>query len=388
MNLKHALVMSAFLIAGSTAFAQTGNLKKAKTNIAKFEELKGAGSLELALPSLKSAQEAINAAVVHEKTKELAETWTYASLVNANLASIEKSAAYAQTAKEAIEKAKALDTDKVNAANINVAEQLLGQYNFNLGVGFWEGQDFPSAYKAFDAALNYLPGDSTLTYYSGLAALQSKDYANAIKKYNELVPVKEFSSHKSIVVDLPKLYMSIQDTAAAIAAAEAATVAYPSDNDAAVQFIEYNLITGNEQKVIDKITSQMAKDPSNKALPYYLGIAYNTTKDFDKAGAAFQKAVDLDPSYFEANTNLAISIMSNVRETLNKANNDRSLKAADYNAIVAKSKEDIKRALPYLEKAVSLQPTNVDALTNLKNYYDFMQNEAKSNELKAKIESL
>jgi len=388
MNLKQALLLTAIAISSTSAFAQVNNLKKAKSSIAKFQELQQAGSLELALPSLKTAKEAIDAAVVHDKTKDLAETWTYYSLVNANFATIEKSADYAKKTEEAIAKAKSLDTDQANATNIHVAEQLLGQYNFNDGVGFWESQDFPKAYQAFNTALNYMPGDTTLTYYSGLAALQSQDYKSAIEKYKALVPVKDFSAHKSIMVDLPKLYMYEADTVSALAAAEAATVAYPNDNDAAVQNIEYNLIVGNAQQVIDKINGQIAKDPTNKTLPYYLGIAYNASDDNDKAGEAFRKAVSLDPNYFEANTNLAISIMTNVREVLNKANNDRSLKANDYNAIVAKAKEDIKEALPYLEKAVQIQPDNVDALTNLKNYYDFMQDEAKSNEIKAKIEAL
>jgi len=91
MNLKQALLLTAIAISSTSAFAQVNNLKKAKSSIAKFQELQQAGSLELALPSLKTAKEAIDAAVVHDKTKDLAETWTYYSLVNANFATIEKS---------------------------------------------------------------------------------------------------------------------------------------------------------------------------------------------------------------------------------------------------------------------------------------------------------
>ena len=129
MNLKKAIVFSLLVAAGSTTFAQTSNLKKAKASLQKFEELKGAGTAELGRTSLTSAKEAIDLAIVHDKTKEDAETWTVYALVNANLASLDNSDETATLTAEAVKKAKELDVDKKHADNINVAEQTLGQYN-------------------------------------------------------------------------------------------------------------------------------------------------------------------------------------------------------------------------------------------------------------------
>ncbi|WP_293916434.1 MULTISPECIES: tetratricopeptide repeat protein [unclassified Sphingobacterium] len=388
MNIKRTIVLSVLLSAGTFVFAQTGNLKKAKAAIAKFEELKGAGQAKLGESNLKTASEAINEAIAHEKTKDLAETWTYYALVNANYASINNSAEDAQKAEEGIKKATELDTDKKNADNIKVATQILGQYNFNQGVAAWEKQDFQNAYKSFDKGLVYLPGDTTLTYYSGLAAIQNKDYKSAIEKYKLLIPEKTFSNHKSVLVDLPKLYLSALDTTSALEYASIAAKEYPTDNAAAVQNIELNLIAGNEQKIVSDIESQLAKDPTNKTLFYYLGIARSATKETDKALEAYKKAIELDPNYFEANTNAAVTIMNLVREDINKANNDRSLKPAEYNAAVAAAKDKLKPALPYLLKLVELEPKNVDSLKYLKSYYDFVQDEAKSKEVQAKIDAL
>jgi len=388
MNIRKTIVLSVMLSAGTLVFAQTGNLKKAKSAIAKFEEFKGAGQPKLGEASLKTASDALNEAIVHEKTKDLAETWTYYALVSANYASLNNSAEEATKAEEGIKKAKELDTDKKNAENIKVAEQTLGQYNFNQGVAAWEKQDYPTAYTAFDKGLVYLPGDTTLTYYSGLAAIQNKDYKNAIEKYKALIPAKEFSNHKSVLVDLPKLYLSALDTTSALEYAAIAATEYPTDNGAAVQNIELNLIAGNEQKVVSDIENQITKDPTNKTLYYYLGIASSATKDMDKALAAYKKAIEIDPNYFEANTNAAVTIMNQVREDINKANNDRSLKTADYNAAVTAAKDKLKPALPYLLKLVELEPKNADSLKYLKSYYDFVQDEAKSAEVQAKIDAL
>ncbi|MGO1243026.1 MAG: tetratricopeptide repeat protein [Sphingobacterium sp.] len=389
MNIKRAIVFSLLVAAGTTTtFAQNSNLKKAKTNLQKFEELKGAGSTELGKGNLESAKEAIDLATAHEKTKDKPETWTIAALINANIAAMENTPEAATAANDAIKKAEELDTEGENAENIKVAGQVLGQFKFNQGVAAWEKQDFKTAYKEFDDALVYLPGDTTLTYYSGLAAIQNQDYPNAIEKYKLLIPEKEFSSHKSIMVDLPKLYLSNQDTTSAIEYAAQAAQAYPEDNDAAVQNIELNLIAGNETKVIADIENQITKDAENKALYYYLGIAHSAANNTDEAIEAYKKAVSLDPNYSDANRNAAATIINTVREKLHALNDDKTLSNTDYSAKVTALKEEIKVALPYLEKVVELNPTDSDALRSLKGYYDFQQDEAKSVEIQAKIDAM
>ncbi len=390
MNFRRSILFIGMLFATSSTalLAQSGNVKKAKAAIVKFEELKAAGTAELGKSSLTAAQEAIDAAVVHDKTKEDPEAWTYYALVYSNLANLDKNTEAATKAQEGIQKATEFDKDKKNAENITVASQTLGQYKFNQGVAAWDKQDYKTAYSDFSEALNYLPGDTTLTFYSGLAAVQNKEYDLAIEKYKALVPIKEYSSHKTIMVDLPKLYLQKGDTTSAITAAAEAVAAYPEDNDAVVQNIELNLITGNESKIVSDIEAQLSKDPQNKSLHYYLGLAYGSAGDSEKALASYQKALEIDPNYLEANTNAAVVIMNSGRDELMKLNEDKSVAPGDYNKKVEGIKQQIARAVPYLEKAVELDPQNVDALRNLKNYYDFVNDEAKSAELQSKIESL
>lgn len=387
MNLKKVILFSLLVAAGATAFGQNGNLRKAKSGLQKFQELQSAGSPELGKGNLETAKEAIDLAIEHNKTKDNPETWTVYALVNAHLATLEKSEEAATAAQAGIQKAKELDEDEENQENIAVAGHLLGQYNFNEGVGAWENQDFKSAYALFGKALTFLPGDTTLTYYSGLAAIQNQDYPNAIEKYKQLIPEKEFSSHKAVMVDLPKLFLSAKDTTNALEYAAQALAAYPDDNDAAIQNIELNLIVGNEEKIISDIENQIAKDANNKALHYYLGIAYSAAGDSEKAIESYKKAVELDPDYEEANKNASATIINKVRDQLNALNQDKTVSNDDYNVKVTELKEEIKEALPYLEKVVQSNPNDVDALRSLKGYYDFQQDEEKSAEIQAKIEA-
>ncbi|TJZ53232.1 tetratricopeptide repeat protein [Sphingobacterium olei] len=387
--LKKAIVLSVLITAGaSTVYSQSSNLKKAATNIQKFEELKGAGSAELGKANLTTAKEAIDEASIHDKTKDLADTWTYYSLIYANIASLEKSSESATKAIEGITKAKELDKDNKNTANIEVAGQILGQYKFNEGVGAWEKQDFKSAYTSFNDALTYLPGDTTLTYYSGLAAIQNQDYKNGIEKYKQLLDRKDFSSHKLVVVDLPKLYLSLGDTTSAIEYAAQAAQAYPNDNDAVIQNIELNLIVGNESKIVSEIENQLTKDPQNKSLYYYLGIAHSSANDSQKALEAYQKAIEIDPNYADANLNAGVVLMNSVREELQIINDDKTLNNNQYNEKINALKERIKPAEEYFTKVVDADPKSESALRGLKGLYDFIQDEAKGQAIQAKLDAL
>ena len=387
MNLKKAIIFTAILAAGSSAYAQTNNLKKAATNIQKYEELRSTGSAQLGESFLKTAKEAIDAASIHEKTKDLAETWTYYSLVYSNLASNDKSDETAAKAEEGIKKAKELDKDGKQAANIAAAEQGLYAFNFNAGVGHWDKQDFKSAFQAFDKASNLVPNDTTVTYYAGLAAIQNKDYKSGIEKYKKLIDRKDYSSHKSILVDLPKLYLSLQDTTNALEYAALAAKEYPADNDAVVQNIELNLIVGNEAKIISEIESQIAKDSNNKSLYYYLGIAQSAKNDPEKAYEAYKKAIEIDPNYTDAQVNAAVVLMNAVREELQEVNNNKTLSNVQYAAKVETLKTKIKPAEAHFTKVLELDPKNENALRGLKGLHDFLQDEAKAKAIQAKIDA-
>lgn len=389
MKVKSILV-GALVLATTAAVAQPGNLRKAKTSYDKYNQVKAIGNATLGVTDLNIAKEALEAAIEHEKTKDLAETWTYYALVNADLALLDSTDAadgYVKKAAEAREKAISLDTDNQQKDNLNVLSSILAQYELNKGVKAWDSQDFNGAYNAFNAGLTYLPGDTTLLYYSGLAAVNSQQYDKALAKYLELVPVDSFSNHRQIVLDVSRLYLMQNDTTNAIKYAEIGTQKYPNDNELATQFIELNLMAGNEAETISAINTQIAKDPDNKNLHYYLGIAYAEMEDSEKAEAAYRKALEIDPNYLEANINLGGLILNRGIDHFNKTNN-ANLPQAQYDAEIKKAFDIFDSALPFLQKAVEIDGTSYLALNNLKKYYEIKEDKAKVEELQARIDAL
>lgn len=372
----------------ASAFGQASNLRKAKTNIENYEGLRQTNGTELGKTSLETAKTAIDEAIIHEKTKDNPDTWATYSLVYANLALINKSDDLVAKASDGITKAKELDTQNKHTSYITTAGDLLNQYAYAMGKEAWDKQDFPSAYKAFDNGLKINPKDTSLMYYAGIAAIQSKDYPNAIKKYNQILAYPTYSEYSTVLLDLPKLYISAQDTANAILYAGKAAKELPDNSDAAIQNIELNITTGRAKEIIKDIESQTQKEPNNKLLFYYLGVAYNAAEEPDKATKAFIKAVELDPNFLEANVNVSVNILNAARDKVFTLNEKKDLPANDYNKQIAEIRKEITAAEVYLLKAAELEPTSLEHVQRLKNFYDFTQNEAKSVEYQKKIDSM
>ncbi len=292
-----------------------------------------------------------------------------------------------QTASEARDKAVSLDQEKEHEQNLNILNSIIAQYEMNKGVQAWDSQDFEAAYNAFDKGLTYLPGDTTLLYYSGLAAINSQDYDKALSKYVELVPIDSFSNNKQIILDVSRLYLMQGDTTNAIKYAEIGTERYPDDGELATQNIELNLMAGNEQKIINTISAQVEKDPENENLHYYLGIAYSEMDDIENAEAAYRKALDLNSEYLDANINLGGLILNKGIDHFNKTNN-ASLPQAEYDQEIKKAYDIFDSALPYLEKAVELDGSSYLALSNLKKYYEIKEDKDKIAAIQARIDAL
>ncbi|MFB2121611.1 tetratricopeptide repeat protein [Parapedobacter sp. 2B3] len=385
-----SILLGTLVLASSAAFSQTANLRKAKASYNKFNEVKSIGNSALGITDLTTAKEALEKAIEHEKTKDLAETWTYYALVNADLGLLDSTDAaegYIQTAGEAREKAVSLDTEKENEQNLGILNSIIAQYEMNKGVKAWDSQDFEGAYNAFDKGLTYLPNDTTLLYYSGLAAINSQDYDKALAKYVELVPIDSFSNNKQIILDVSRLYLMQGDTTNAIKYAQIGVDKYPDDGELATQNIELNLMAGNEQEIINTITAQVEKDPENENLHYYLGIAYSEMGEIEKAETAYRKALDINPDYLDANINLGGLILNKGIDHFNKTNN-ASLPQAEYDVEIKKAYDIFDSALPYLEKAVELNGSSYLALTNLKKYYEIKEDKDKIAELQARIDAL
>ncbi|HYK75855.1 MAG TPA: tetratricopeptide repeat protein [Daejeonella sp.] len=391
MKIKSFILAFAFVGTSLSVFAQKGEINTAKTNYEKYVQLKDANSAALGVNNLKTAKTSIDKAVANEKTMADPAAWTYKSLIYADLALLDTVPATSQPlaneAIAAVAKAKELDTKGENKANIEAVSSLMAQYELNSGVKAYQANKFADAYDAFNKSLSYRPGDTTITYYAGLSAINAKNYKGGIKSYEALTKTN-FSSNPQIYLDLSRLYALEGDTTSAIRVASEGSKRYATDAALATQEIELSLISGKQAEVIGKITEQAQKDPQNKLLPFYLGIAYNTANQPEKAIEAYKKAIALDPDYADANLNLGGLLLNKGIALYNGANKLPANKQKEYDEMMKKAQAEFDNAFPYLKKASDVNPNSKMALENLKTYYIIKKNQAKVDEITKKINAL
>lgn len=383
----------AIIFSGSSllAFAQKGELSSAKSNYEKFLQLKQANSAALGLTNLTSAKASVDKAVAHEKTMNDASAWAFKALIYADMAVLDTVPATSKPiiteAVAAIAKAKELDKSGAVKKQIDDANAIVAQYELNDGVKAYQANRFEDAYKSFSNSLAYRPGDTTLTYYAGLSAINAKNYKAGIENYEALTKTN-FSSNPQIYLDLSRLYTMQKDTAKAILVAAEGSKKFSQNSALATQEIELSLMSGKQNEVLAKISEQEQKDPKNKLLPFYLGIAYNAANNNPKAIEAYKRAIAIDPEYGDANLNLGGLILNNGIELYNKANKLPQSKQKEYDVMLKTANSEFDNAFPYLKKAADLNPKSKISLENLKTYYIIKKNQAKVDEIAQKIKAL
>lgn len=390
MKIKSFILAVVFTASSLVVFGQKGELSSAKSNYDKFLSLKGASS-SLALPNLKTAQASIDKVVVHAKTVEDPSAWTYKALIYGEMALLDTVSASSkpiiEEAKAAYKKAVELDKAGENKANLDHANaEIFSQYELNQGVKAYQSNDFADAYTSFNNALSYRPGDTTITYYAGLSAINSKNYKAGIINYEALVKTN-FSANKQIYMDLSRLYSMQGDTAKAISIAAEGAVKY-NDSQLATQEIELSLMSGKQKEMITKISDQAKKNPANKLYPYYLGIAYSTIGEPQKAEDAYKQALDIDPAFADANINIGGVILNKGINLYNEANKLPQNQQKEYEVMIKAASVEFDRAFPFLQKASELDTKSRIVLENLKTYYVVKKNQAKVDEIVKKLESL
>ena len=123
------------------------------------------------------------------------------------------------------------------------------------------------------------------------------------------------------------------------------------------------------------------KDTANPTVFFALGTIYdNISNDtlksekvreetFRLAIDAYKSAIKLSPNYFEPNYNLG-ALYVNKAATINDFANKLPLDAeVQYKKLKTEADQLLEIATPYLEKAIELQPNDVNTLYSLKQIY-------------------
>ena len=226
--------------------------------------------------------------------------------------------------------------------------------------------------------LNY-EGRTTTYYATEVSSGEESEVPDAAtyaiyKKSKEFTNLREELSDSKlpeIVKNIALIYVQKGDNEAAMQAVKDARAMSPKDVGLILTEADlYNKI-GDEARFAMLMEEAIAQDPNNAVLYYNLGVVNGNKGNREASISYYKKAIELDPSYEATYLNLASVILegeADIVEEMNALGNSAS-ENRKYDALKQKREGLFLEAVPYLEKLVSLNPKNADALTTLKNIF-------------------
>ena len=391
--MKRVLFSMVLLLVASFTFAQEKNVKEAKS-IANGVN-----------PDFAKAEELINQALTNPETKDNAETWDVAGLIQRKRSEKEMENAYLRKPYDTLqvynsalnmckfyfkcdelaqipnEKGKIKNKyRKSNSATILAERGNLingGIQFFNLASqkeGDAANEDNKKALDFFatyiDIAINpmfekenLLQTDTVLpqiAYYASLAAAKMEDYPSILKYAPYAQDDKEVGKYAMEFISTA--LKAEGDTVKWIASLKEGIQKYPEHSFFFGHLIDYYSNNNKYDEAMQFADDMLAKDPNNTFYLYVKGYLYHNMKDYDKAIEFYQKTIEVDPNYAEAYSNLGLIYCLQAQDFSEKATTD--INDPKYKEDQATLKTFYEKAKPYYEKARELKPDQKDLWLN------------------------
>jgi tetratricopeptide (TPR) repeat protein len=285
---------------------------------------------------------------------------------------------------------KALELSDVHKAEVQRNRLAIWAMMYNDGVAAYnKGREdvvnYDKAIEDFKTAIAMEP-DSAGTYYVLALAHYAKQNLESTQEQLEKALEK-----KADFVDAARLLGSVHYAAAAqrqeqkdsvgamthyrkaADAFEAAYKAEPTNSENITNMIDAYERTGQSDKAMQLTKDAVAKDPQNKIYHYAYGVFSLKQDDFSTATREFKKALELDPSYSDAEYNLGVAYLN-----WGVALKGEAEKAAEAEAKTTKRKdikidesfkEKLRDGLPYLENSLKRREDDVNLWQRLAQVY-------------------
>ncbi|MDD3742115.1 MAG: tetratricopeptide repeat protein [Lentimicrobiaceae bacterium] len=365
--MKRISLLITLILAVNILFAQKAMRTDAFNNLRK-------GKLDKALSNIEPT-------IKDPSTMEDPKTWLYRGNIylqiyrsdNPEYKSLDPDAL--NKAYESYQKLLELDTKKEYYTEALQNMLVIGEELYNQGVQQYSSKEFDQATQSFEKAveLNKSFGAiDTLAYFN--AALSAENAGNLPKAIEYYTKVKDLNYPQPLLYNsLSSLYLQEGDTTAAINVIQEGKTKYPDDFNILIAETNIYLAVGDNEKAMNNLQEAIDKDPLNPTIHYAIGVNYSLINDLDNAEKSYINALDLNPEYFEANYNLGALYVNRAVKLTDEANVLPFSQQNEYEELIKQANEYLRKSLPYLEKAIELDPTDRNTLLSLKEIYTRLQ---------------
>lgn len=365
--MKRISLLITLILAVNILFAQKAMRTDAFNNLRK-------GKLDKALSNIEPT-------IKDPSTMEDPKTWLYRGNIylqiyrsdNPEYKSLDPDAL--NKAYESYQKLLELDTKKEYYTEALQNMLVIGEELYNQGVQQYSSKEFDQATQSFEKAveLNKSFGAiDTLAYFN--AALSAENAGNLPKAIEYYTKVKDLNYPQPLLYNsLSSLYLQEGDTTAAINVIQEGKTKYPDDFNILIAETNIYLAVGDNEKAMNNLQEAIDKDPLNPTIHYAIGVNYSLINDLDNAEKSYINALELNPEYFEANYNLGALYVNRAVKLTDEANVLPFSQQNEYEELIKQANEYLRKSLPYLEKAIKLDPTDRNTLLSLKEIYTRLQ---------------
>lgn len=415
--MKTRILITGLAFVSAISFAQKKEIKKAEKAIKSNEYSEALTYLNEAEPMLGAADDEMKAQFYAARGEALLGSGgtDYSKLKGA-------ADAFSQALKLApnMEAQLSVSLQNLRAGLINgaIKDQNAGQYKMatdKLYTSYLVSRDASDLYFAASNAVNGKDYETALKYYQmaldagytgeteefvatdketgEVIAFENENIRNiAIKTGEYIKPEKRVTESKKgeILRNMTLIYIEQGDNEKAMELMKDARAASPDDvylmrADADMSYKMGDIARYNE--LMGKI---VASDPENPEIYFNLGVGSAEIGNNEKAIEYYEKALELNPDYESALINMAVLKLSAEDKLVEEMNNLGNSRADNqkYDELKQQRKDIYISTKPYLEKALELNPNNPDVVRTLMNIYGQLAEDAKYQEMKAKLETL
>jgi tetratricopeptide (TPR) repeat protein len=384
INMKTILALCIGFYGATSTFAQQKNVVSAINYLGYYNKDKDANDLI-------EAKKYIDLATQDAETGAKAKTWAnraeiYMNLHNSKDAKVadmrngaldEAAKAYAQTIKY---------DEKGNFPQAKQGLKICAIIASNAGIENFKAAKYPEALSNFEKSIQlneeFLQKiDSNAVYNAALSAEKSQNYDKAVQYFQKAIDIKYGGSE-----DGPMLYSLLAESYSKkgdknnyIGTIQKGRAAYSNDKQLILSELNYFIEAGKYKEAITNLELAMTKEPNNEIFPFNIGVIYDnlanpgegktapTEKEFnefvEKAEAAYKKAIELNPNYFDALYNIGALYFNRAVKQSEIVNNIKDNNK--YKIESAKVDEIFKKSLPYLEKGEEIRTNDIATYKNL-----------------------
>lgn len=397
--MKKSVSVLVLMIPMMMGYAQKGKEVNAISYYRDYTETKDTSSL-------RKAKENIDLAAEHEDTKDKAKTQAYKGLIYMAIYEANKKAeedklmSIADPNKRAFAALQSTPTTELGIAyqafkrtkeldeKDTYANELKNMVNIginfdNTGRSFYNAKKYPQALAAFEGAYNINSNDTTVLYFCATSADLAKDYPKAVTYYTKMLAIKQ--GQANTYSSLMNVYLAMKDTTAAVDILKKGRSSYPNDMNLVISETNYFLRVNKSQEALNNLNIAIQAKPTDANLYLVRGNIYDNLanpkdangKDLEKpadydnllglAETDYKKAIELKNDYFDAYYNLGV-LYNNHGVELNKQA-DKLTDLKKFEVANAKTSAMFANAMPVLEKALELNPTERNTMIALRQIY-------------------